>query len=172
MTIGLAFPVLKIITLIAGVAVLVAGRRLFWLTVGAIGFAVSVGLVLNNVDLPSVWLVVIVGLIAGVAGAVLAMLLQKVAVIVAGVLAGAYLLTWLAHGFFPDLGAWQVATLLAGAIIGGILASVLLETALVVLSAVVGAAMIVGVFELQPIISLALFLVLLAIGVLVQSRSA
>ena len=68
------------VTLVVGLAVLLLGRRLFWLFVGAAGFAV--GFTVAPAALPNSpeWLIVLAALVLGILGAVLAILLQWLAV--------------------------------------------------------------------------------------------
>lgn len=76
---------------VVGFLFLISGRRLFWLFVGCLG-AVTGMLVMEpfigNVDWPVIVLVIAM---AGVCGAVLAIVFQKGAVGLSGFLAGGYL---------------------------------------------------------------------------------
>ena len=77
-----------IISVIVGAAILLFGRKLFWLFVAALGFAVGVEIAAYFMREPPAWLTLIVALGCGVAGALLAILLQKLAIAVAGFIAG------------------------------------------------------------------------------------
>ena len=77
--------------IVLGLIVLLLGRNIFWLTVAIVGFLVGMefaGMLL--VDQPT-WVLLAVGLGAGLVGAVLAVLVQRVAFGLAGFFAGAYL---------------------------------------------------------------------------------
>src|SRR3954469_9503900 len=81
-----------ILLLAVGAALLCAGRKLFWLFIAAVGFFGAMRLSSEYLAAqPREWLLV-GSLIAGAAGALLALFLQKVAITVAGAVAGAYLL--------------------------------------------------------------------------------
>ena len=84
-------PVLKILI---GIALLLLGRKLFWLFVAGIGFVVAMDLVLRLFAGPQAGgvalIALIVGLIAGVVCALLAIFLQQAAVGIVGFLAGGY----------------------------------------------------------------------------------
>jgi len=86
---------LSIISLILGVALLVAGRKLFWLFVGAAGFVTGLQLATQFWQGPEL-LAIVIGLVVGVIFALLAIFLQSVAIGIAGFLAGGYILTVLA----------------------------------------------------------------------------
>src|SRR5512134_2402072 len=93
---------LNVISLILGSALLVAGRKLFWLFVGAAGFVTGIQLATRfwqGSDL----LAIIVGLVLGVIFALLAIFLQAVVIGIAGFLIGGYILTALAAMFGMDL---------------------------------------------------------------------
>src|SRR5437867_3046454 len=81
----------SLIGLVVGTLLLLFGRQLFWLFVGLIGFAA--GLQLAPLLLPgtSEVVVFIAAVLLGLAGAVLAILLQKVAIALAGFVAGGYI---------------------------------------------------------------------------------
>ena len=124
------------VTLIVGLAVLLLGRRLFWLFVGAAGFAVGLHVapaVLNGPE----WLMVVVALVLGILGAVLAIFFQ-----------------WLAIG-------------LAGIVVAA-LALWLLDPILILLSALVGAALLAPLAPVSATVRPWLFIGLAVVGIAIQ----
>jgi hypothetical protein len=105
---------------------------------------------------------------AGLIGAVLALLLQRVGFALAGFYAGGYIALLVVERFAP--GTIGTATFLLGGVIGAILAAVLMDWAIVVLSCLVGAALIVPVLGLEPLWSALAYAGLVAIGIIAQSR--
>src|SRR5256714_11670383 len=92
-----------IIGALIGVVILFFGRKLFWLCVAAVGFAAGVEVAPHLVHEPSMVLSLSVAIVFGFIGALLAMFLQKVAIAVAGFLAGgklamAIVAAFLVHG--------------------------------------------------------------------------
>ena len=77
------------VTLLVGLAVLLLGRRLFWLFVGAAGFAVGLHVAPTVLNGPE-WLMVVVALVLGILGAVLAIFFQWLAIGLAGFAAGVH----------------------------------------------------------------------------------
>ena len=77
-----------IVGVIIGVVILFFGRKLFWLCVAAVGFAVGVKIAPLLVNESASLLALLIALIFGVLGALLALFLQKVAIAVLGFLAG------------------------------------------------------------------------------------
>src|SRR5262245_52324544 len=75
-------------TLIVGLAVLLFGRRLFWLFVGAVGFAVGLHVARAVLADRPEWVVLIAALILGLIGAMLAIVFQWLAVGLGGFAAG------------------------------------------------------------------------------------
>src|SRR5437899_8088117 len=73
-----------IISVIVGVAILFFGRKLFWLFVAALGFAVGLEIAAYFMKEPPQWMTLLVALGCGVIGALLAILLQKIAIAIAG----------------------------------------------------------------------------------------
>src|SRR5512138_256880 len=86
---------LNLINLVLGGALLVAGRKLFWLFVGAAGFVTGIQLATRFWQ-GSELTALIVGLILGVIFALLAIFLQAIIIGIAGFLAGGYVLSVLA----------------------------------------------------------------------------
>ena len=116
------------------------------------------------------WIVVIVALFGGGIGVLLAILAQKIAAGVAGFLIGGYLATWLLQLLGFELSPWAWVWFIVGGIIGLILVLSLLESALIVLTSIIGAALIVAVLNLDAAFTSVLFLALLAVGMVIQTR--
>src|SRR4029077_11487389 len=98
-----AFPMHSSVTIVGvliGVVILFFGRKLFWLCVAAVGFAVGVEIAPLLVNEASSLLALVIALVLGVLGALLALFLQKVAIAVLGFLSGGKLATWIAASFF------------------------------------------------------------------------
>ncbi len=162
---------IQLVTILVGFLVLAVGRKLFWVFVGAVGFVVGLFLSAELLGGQPDWVLLVIALLAGVVGAVLAVLLQKVAVVIAGFIAGGYALLWLLQAFPFDPGQLFVWLLfIIGGIIGAILATFLFAVALIALSVVVGATLIVQAFNFGPMISALLFVVLLVVGLVVQTQ--
>src|SRR5882762_9007846 len=92
-----------IVGALIGVVILLFGRKLFWLCVAAVGFAAGVELAPHLVHEPSPLLALTVALVLGFMGALLALFLQKIAIAVAGFLAGGKLAVAIAASFFVQL---------------------------------------------------------------------
>jgi len=153
-----------------GTIILIFGRRLFWIFVAIAGFLAGLGFSgIMLVNQPQ-WLHVLLALAAGLVGAFLAMLAQGLAFGLAGFFAGTYLAMILAPAFIMiNAGTLQFYILGAGAV-GGLLAFLLMDPAIVILSSLVGAGAIVGELGLSPPLSVLLFIILAAAGILVQTK--
>ena len=169
-------PFTPLVGLLVGALLLVAGRRLFWLLVAAVGFLLGYQLAAHWLGFNELWLQLLVAILVGLAGAFLAVLLQRFAIGLAGFLVGGAAAAW-----FVDtaLGASTAAQWVAFVIVGilaAILAGFLFDAALVVLSALVGASLVVQALpglglELTGSILTVTFLVLAAVGIGVQALS-
>lgn len=154
-------------SLVAGIILLLAGRRLFWLFVGLLGFAVGFGLAGLVLGERSGFWPLIIALVLGVLGAGLAVSLQKIALAVAGFAAGGYVLAFVLQAaglILPAVIPWIV-----GGVLGAILLTRLFEWALVALSAATGAILLARAIPVLEGYVLIKFAVLLLIGVVVQS---
>jgi hypothetical protein len=162
---------IPILSAIIGAIILLFGRKLFWLCVAAVGFAAGVEVVPHLVHQPSAILALSLALMLGFIGALLALFLQKLAVAIVGFLAGGKLALAIATAFFVQLAPHWGITFLVGGVLGALLLLVLFDWALIVLSSVVGAYLIQSAITLPSSGSVALFVVLAAIGVVVQATA-
>jgi hypothetical protein len=156
-----------LISIVIGVVALLYGRRLFWLFVGIIGFAVGFTLAQVFLGGNSDWNHLLIALAVGVLGSWLAVGLQKLAVSVAGFAAGGYLLAYL-FGIFKFTLPVYIPWLIGG-IFGAILISRMFELALIGFSAGIGAAILTHSLPLLGSYELLQFLILLVIGIFFQT---
>jgi hypothetical protein len=161
---------MTIIPILLGAALLFLGRKLFWLFVAVVGFVVGTGLASQFLQGQSETFILVIGLLSGVIGALLAIFLQRLAVAAAGFVAGGYLMVtvlgWLGMG---SQGVTWLPFLIGGAI-GALLVAIMFDWALIFLSCLVGAELVVNGLNARPSISLILLVVLLVVGIVVQSR--
>ncbi|MCB0210230.1 MAG: DUF4203 domain-containing protein [Anaerolineae bacterium] len=165
-------PVIQGIHILMGIIVLVAGRRLFWLVVGAVGFLTGLGLALNYLNIESSVALLLIGLVAGIIGVVVALFLQQIAIIIAGFLMGGYFAVGVFDTVATDPTQWQWLIYIVGGIIGAILFSTLFEYALIVLSATIGASLIIEALNLSSPIRVIVWLGLFVIGLVIQARTS
>jgi hypothetical protein len=164
-----------VLKILIGIALLLLGRKIFWLFVAGMGFVVAMDLVTRLFVGPQAEaltpIALVAGLVAGVIGALLAIFLQRVAVGVVGFFAGGYIVL----SFLEIIGAGEMTALLwvlafVGGIIGLVLALVLLEWALIVLSSLSGAGLIAQSAGLNRSLAVLVFVIALIVGIVVQGR--
>jgi len=151
---------------LVGALLLLFGRKLFWLFVGAAGFVAGVQLARDILAPQPDWVVLAAGVAAGLLGALLAVVVERIAVAAAGFLIGGYLLASLAGaGGYADVAAiaWVV-----GGLVGALLVSLVLDPALIVLSSLAGAALVTQGLALGAGVAPWAFAAALALGLLVQ----
>src|SRR5512143_60385 len=142
------FSLLAILNLVIGAILLVAGRKLFWLLVAGIGFVIGAMLAtrfFNGNELT----MILAGLILGIIFALLAIFLESVAIGVAGFIGGGYVRLSLAGMLGLDPGgvmSWVIFAV--GGVLGVIIVALLFSWALITISSLAGASMIVGAFGL------------------------
>ena len=160
-----------IVGVLIGIAILFFGRKLFWLTVAAVGFAVGVEIAPLLVNEPSSLLALLIALVLGILGALLALFLQKVAIAVLGFFAGGKLATAIAAAFFVHYAQYSTIIFVIGGIIGAILLLAVFGWALIVVSSFIGAYLIQSAIVLPPTGSTLVFIGLAIIGIFVQAAS-
>ncbi len=158
------------VRIVVGVVLLILGRRLFWVFVGAAGFIAGLRLAESLFAGAHSLTILAVGLIAAIIGAVLAIFLQKVMVAVAGFLIGGYLILELlqaANVVVPQ--PWDLMAYLVGGIIGAVFVISLFDWALITLSSLAGAVLLTQSLHLTGPSAGVFALVLLILGIVVQA---
>ena len=152
--------------LLVGTAILLLGRKLFWLFVAAIGFALGAEVAPQIVYQPAPLATLAIAIGLGLLGALLAVLIQTFAIAVSGFIAGG----WFAIGlytFFAGVKNTEIVFLVGG-ILGAILLFALFDWVLIFFSSVVGARLIATTIVLSQTSRTILFIVLVVIGIAVQ----
>ena len=155
--------------LILGILMLTAGSRLFWLFLGAVGFISGFDLAEKVMQSQPSDIIIIVALVAGLMGALLAVFLQKIAVLAGGFIAGGYLALRLMEEFGMRNNPYYWLLLILGCIIGAVLMRVLFKWALIILSSGVGSILILQAFPVSLQRTSLPFFILLILGIVVQA---
>jgi len=160
---------IPILSVLIGAIILFFGRRLFWLCVAAVGFAAGVEFAPHLIHEPTQTLQLTIAIVFGFIGALLALFVQKIAIAIAGFLAGGKLAVALLAAFVVESANHYWITLIIGGIIGAILLLALFYWALIVMSSMVGAYLIGHTIVLPQTGAAILFVALTAIGIAVQA---
>jgi MFS family permease len=158
------------LTLILGILLLLFGRRVFWLFVAAAGFLAGLTFATQFMSGQPELVILLIAIIAGIIGAFLGIVLEGMAILIAGFLAGGYLATTLAASLGLTLSAGYWVIYIIGGVIGLLLVAALFDWAIIFLSALLGAQIIMPFLSIPA--SLAYWLVLLGllvVGILVQA---
>jgi hypothetical protein len=160
--------------LLVGLVLLLAGRRLYWLFVAVAGFLAGLELVPRLLPSASPIVVVLAAAAVGLAGALLAVAAQAILIALAGFVAGAAGGVLLLGTVRIDADTAVLVAGLVGGIIGALVSFLVFDWALILLSSLAGASMIVS--EVSRLVALpaaapvGLVLALAALGVLVQAH--
>jgi hypothetical protein len=161
---------LAFINAILGAILLIAGRKIFWLMVGVIGFIAGVQVATRFFHGSEITLL-IAGLVLGIIFAGLAFFVEWLAIGLAGFLGGGYILLSLAGLFGFDKGIIAIIVFVVGGMIGAALIAVLLDWALISISSLAGASLIVEAFHLRSATAGLIFFILVIIGVAIQGSA-
>ncbi len=161
-----------VIDIILGVVLLIFGRMLYWVFIAIVGFLLGMELANQFLQDKQEWVRWLIALGAGVLGALLAVFIQRLAFAIAGFFAGGYIAYLLVQRIqnAPDVNnIW----IIAGGIIGAIIAALLMDWAIIVLSSLAGAAAIVHSLpyyfpQLDQNIVLGVFAGLAVLGIIIQ----
>jgi Domain of unknown function (DUF4203) len=157
------------VTVLLGIVILFFGRRLYWAFIAIAGFLVGMQLANEYLADKNEWIRLAASIGAGVLGAIIGMFLQRLAFAIAGFFAGAYVAFRIFEHFHPggDHHIWMIV----GGVIGAIIAAIVMDWAIIFISAIAGAAAILSSFpNLEPQMANVLFLLLACIGIVFQSQ--
>ncbi len=162
---------MQIVNIVLGAILLFFGRTLYWVFVGIVGFLVGMALADQYLAAQSEAVQFIAALAAGIIGAMVAIFAQRIAFALGGFFAGWYIaLSVAAHfGAQGDNTIWCII----GGVIGAIVAAMVMDWAIIVLSSLAGAAAIVSGLtgmNIDANMRSILFLVLAIVGIVVQGR--
>ena len=160
-----------IVGVVIGVVILFFGRKLFWLCVAAVGFAAGLQIAPLLVNEASSVLALVIAVVFGILGALLAVFIQKIAIAVLGFLAGGKLATAIAAAFFVQHAQYSTIIFVIGGIIGAILLLAVFGWALIVVSSFIGAYLIQSAIVLPPTGLTLVFIGLAILGIFVQAVS-
>jgi hypothetical protein len=158
-----------IVSLIAGLLLLLVGRKAFWFFLSLAGVAVAIAFVPRYITGLDQQTLLIVSIGAGVLGGVLAFALSKAVVLVGGLLGGGYCGVILWQMLVPGIEFPWVAAVVGG-ILGMLAAKFLFTSVLVLASSAMGAALLVHLIGLEGVPGLVALAVLTALGIIVQGR--
>lgn len=161
---------LELVSGILGAALLVAGRKLFWLFIGVLGFITGIQVTAAIWQGPD-WLLLVIGLIVGLIFAALATFVQALAIGAAGFLSGGYAALMLSGMLGMEVGAQSWIVYIIGGLIGIALVGFLFDWAIITLSSFAGASLVTQAVAPQSGNAPLIFLFLVIIGVVVQGSS-
>ena len=159
----------NIIQIFIGIILVFLGRKLFWFFVGAAGFLAGLIIAPRFFEAQPGWVLLLIALAAGLLGALLAVVLQRFAVALAGFFMGGYLLTSLLAALRVDVGGLSWVVFVIGGLVGAVLVSLLFDWALIFLSALTGAVLVSQSLPVSPALMVVVFVILLVAGVAIQA---
>jgi hypothetical protein len=159
---------MQLFTIVLGVILLVFGRRLFWLFVALVGFLLGMEFTWVILGDQPKWVMLCIGLGTGLIGSLLAVLVERVAFALAGFYAGAYLALIGAQSF--GVGGNTILVFVVAGLIGAVLAALIMDWDIIVLSCLVGSGAVVVCLGLDQTVSLLVFLVLALAGTFSRAK--
>ena len=159
---------MSIINILFGIGLLLFGRRVFWLFVAGAGFVAGLSLANNILQSPE-WVGVVFGLGIGLLAALLAVFVQRFAIGLAGFLVGGYIALQVLPMLGLDAGWGSWLAIIIGGIIGVTLVGMFLDWALILLSSLAGASLLIEALNLRDGTALLGFIILIMIGVTYQA---
>jgi hypothetical protein len=147
------------------------GRQLFWIFVGAAGFIFGSTLATHFLIGQPAFGIVSFGVAGGLVGIGLALFAQHFAVGVAGFVMGSYVLTYLLSTFGVVGTGWTWLAAVGSGIIDAVLVVAFFDFALIALSSLSGAELIIQTLNFERLKTVFLFVLLAAIGAAIQTST-
>lgn len=168
----MAFPdKLDALLLVIGLILVLLGRRVYLISIGILGFLGGLFLFASFIGSPNDWRSLLFALLFGTAGSLLAFTLHRAAWVFGGFCGGGVLALYL-HDAAGIIGPGSPVLLFAiGGVVGAVFFLLLLDWALVIVTAATGAALIASQSHLPGSSAAAVFVALFLAGLAVQSRS-
>lgn len=159
-----------LVSLLVGIVLLLFGRRLFWLFVGAVGFIAGMEWGATVLGKQPETVALLFALVIGVVCALLALAIQRIAVAIAGGFVGGMFAMQLATaaGFSGQTN--HIIAFLIGALVAALLISLLFDWALIVLSSLAGGSLIAQMLLSGRSLEMIAALVLCIVGIVFQAR--
>jgi len=163
-----------ILNIVLGILLLVTGKKLYWLFVAVVGFVIGLALATQYIQLNPPGLVYVFAIGAGIIGAILAVLAQKLAIALVGFIVGGYGAYYLANtllGIKAESTNWMA--FIIGGIVGLLLVASMFNWALYILSSWAGATLVTrtvteGV-KLDSTLGMVMFFLLFILGMVIQA---
>jgi hypothetical protein len=160
----------RILQIVFGLAMLLLGRKLFWIFVGSMGFITATELAVTSMSAQPEWVVVLIGLAAGIVGALLAIFFQAGAIALAGILGGGYLGLLVTRSLQLSSQTAHTIAYVVGAVVGLILFLVFFDGALIAFSSFAGSYILAQQFELTGVYFWLVLVVIAFLGVAFQLK--
>jgi hypothetical protein len=158
-----------LLKILLGLLSLFLGRRLFWVFVGVVGFGMGVNVAAQLFAGAPQPTVLLIALATGVVGAMLAYFVQELVIVVVGFLAGGQIGAMVAAAALHHPGYVFGIPFIIGGIVGAILFLAVFDWALIWISSLLGAGLIVEGLNLAATAAVVAYVVLVAVGVAVQA---
>lgn len=155
---------------VIGIMILFIGRKLFWLFIGSIGLLAGLTYTERLLGPQEQYVILAVAVLVGLVFATCAFLLKRLAVGLAGFLVGAYVTLYFlkAFGFQETQFVWLIC--LAGGILGIALLAFLFDWAIIFLSSMFGAILVIQSVIIEPHIIPWAFFGMIILGCAAQAR--
>lgn len=161
---------ISLIQAVFGLAMLALGRRLYWLFVAGIGFVIGFSLASRFLADSTIWTLLIIGFVIGLLAGLAAVLMNRLVMGIAGFLVGGFLAIKLLEliSLSTNPPTWLV--FLIGGACCALLVAILFDWALILLTSLLGAGLLVQLINTNNRLSLVLIAVLVAVGFFIQGR--
>jgi hypothetical protein len=159
---------ISVFSLLIGSGLLLLGRKLFWFLSGAVGFLIGIEIA-RRITFPSELTLILSALALGILFAILAVFLESVLIVVVGFLGGGLSLVRVIGILGWDNRLSDVLAFAIGGVLGAIFIIWLFNAALITISSLSGASLIVSGLPIQALERPLIFWALAVLGIMIQA---
>ena len=157
-----------VVSLLIGSGLLLLGRKLFWFLSGAVGFLLGIEIA-RRITFPSELTLILSALGLGIVFALMAVFLESVLIVVVGFLGGGLSLMRVFGILAWDNRLGDVVAFIVGGILGAIFIIWLFNAALITISSISGASLIVSGLPIQAAERPLIFWAIAILGIMIQA---
>lgn len=159
---------ISVFSLLIGSGLLLLGRKLFWFLSGAVGFLIGIEIA-RRITFPSELTLLLSALALGLVFALMAVFLESVLIVVVGFLGGGLSLLRVFGVLGWDNRLGDVVAFAVGGILGAVFIIWLFNAALITISSLSGASLIVSGLPIQALERPFIFWALAILGIMIQA---
>lgn len=157
------------LSLVIGICLILLGRKLYWFFIGLAGFFFAYQYIPDLLPALPDKTSLLISLAAGGISAALGVFLNKLFIFAGGFIAGAYLFLNVVQFANLEIEGLVLVGIAVGGLVGSLLLAMVMEWGLVVLTAAIGALLVLQTLPVNRQVMIGLFILMMILGLVAQA---